>query len=89
MDEELYLREFRKLAGRLDIEIRYVDGGSSGLCTVRGARIFFLDRTLDKRTQLDIFVRDFRTLDLEGYFIVPALRRILGLEEGHGDWQAD
>ena len=86
MDEAVYIREFEKLAQNLGIEIRYLEDGPSGLCTIKGSRVMFIDGTLDKKSQLELFVRDFRTLDLEGYFIVPVIRKLLGLEGEKSDW---
>ena len=86
MDETVYINEFENLAQRLGIEIRYLDGGPSGLCTVKGNRVMFIDRTLDKYTQLELFVRDFKTLDLEEFFVVPVIRKLLGMEGAKSDW---
>ena len=86
MDDTVYIKEFENLAQHLGIEIRYLEEGPTGLCTIKGSRVMFIDRTLDKKAQLELFVRDFRTLDLEGYFIVPVIRRLLGLEGEKSDW---
>ena len=86
MDETVCLREFKDLATRLSIEIRYIDEGPSGLCTIKGNRVMFIDRNLDKRSQLDLFVRDFKTLDLEGFFVVPIIRKLLWMEHEESDW---
>ena len=86
MDEAVYIKEFNNLAQRLGIEIRYIDDGPSGLCTVKGSRVMFIDRNLDKRTQLDLFVRDFKTLNLEGFFVVPIIRKLLSMENENSDW---
>ena len=86
MDEAVYIKEFNNLADRLGIEIRYIDDGPSGLCTVKGKRVMFIDRNLDKRTQLDLFVRDFKTLNLEGFFVVPIIRKLLSMENENSDW---
>lgn len=86
MDETICLREFKDLAARLGIEIRYIDEGPSGLCTIKGNRVMFIDRNLDKRSQLDLFVRDFKTLDLEGFFVVPIIRKLLGMEHEESEW---
>jgi hypothetical protein len=86
MDETICLREFKELATRLSIELRYSNEGPSGLCTVKGKRVMFINRNLDKRSQLDVFVRDFKTLDLEGFFIVPIIRKLLGMEHEGSDW---
>jgi len=86
MYESVYINEFEKLAGRLGIEIRYIDEVPSGLCTIKGNRVMFIGRNLDKRSQLDLFVRDFKTLDLEGFFVVPIIRKLLGMEHEESDW---
>jgi len=86
MDEAVYIKEFNNLAQRLGIEIRYIDGGPSGLCTVKGNRVMFIDRNLDKCAQLDLFVRDFKTLNLEGFFVVPIIRKLLGMENENSNW---
>ena len=86
MYESVYINEFEKLAGRLGIEIRYIDEGPSGLCAIKGNRVMFIDKNLDKRSQLDLFVRDFKTLDLEGFFVVPIIRKLLGMEHEESDW---
>ena len=86
MEEIVIIAEFEKLAKRIGVEIRYLDGGPSGLCTVKGKRVMFIDRILDKKSQLELFVRDFKTLDLEDYFIVPVIRKLLGLDSEQSDW---
>ena len=88
MDDERCLDACRDLAKRLGIGIRYIGSGNSGLCTVRGKRVFFLNRTHGPHAQARAFVRDLRTLDLDGYFIVPALRDLLE-DDDDSDWNAD
>ena len=84
MDESVCVREFEHLATRIGVEIRYIDDGPSGLCTIKGKRIMFIDKKLDKYTKLDLFVRDFKTLDLEGFFVVPVIRELLNDEKNDG-----
>ncbi len=86
MNETLCIQEFKKLAARFGIDIRYNSDGPSGLCTVKGKRVLFIEKNLDGRTQLDVFVRDFKTLDLEGFFVVPVIRRLLGMDGDNEDW---
>ncbi len=80
MDDSVTIREFERLARRLGIEIRYTPGGPSGLCTVKGKQVLFVDRDLEKKACVNLFVREFKTLDLEGIFVVPLIRKLLGLE---------
>ena len=86
MDDNVCLAEFEKLARQLGVEIRYTVGGPSGLCTLKGERVLFLDKTLDRRDKIDVFVREFKTLDLEGFFVVPLIRRLLGLDNESAEW---
>lgn len=86
MDDSITIREFERLAHRLGIEIRYLAGGPSGLCTLRGKRVLFVDRGLDTKLQIDLFVREFKTLDLEGIFIVPLIRELLEIKDESPEW---
>ncbi|MFC1692201.1 hypothetical protein ACFL1R_01700 [Candidatus Latescibacterota bacterium] len=86
MDDSIIIREFEKLAHRMDIAIRHTAGGPDGLCTIKGGHVLFIDKTLDKRSKIEVFVREFRTLDFEGFFVVPVIRRLLGLEDEEADW---
>lgn len=86
MDEAACIREFEKLAERLGVEIRHIPGIPSGLCTVKGKRVLFVDGNLDSGAVLAVFAREFRNLDIEGIFIVPALRKYLGMDDGISDW---
>ncbi|MBT4484649.1 MAG: hypothetical protein HOC71_13340 [Candidatus Latescibacteria bacterium] len=86
MDDAVIITEFEKLARRLGIVIRYNIDGPSGLCTVKGERLMFIDRTLNRNVKIDLYVREFKTLDLEGIFVVPIIRRLLGLENDTSEW---
>jgi hypothetical protein len=86
MDDASCVREFENLAERLGIEIRRIAGGPSGLCTVRGRRVLFLARDIDDASALAVFAREFRGLNLEGMFLVPALRKRLGKENESSGW---
>ena len=74
------------LAERLGIEIRYSDEGHSGLCTLRGNRVLFIDKSLDDKERIALFVHEFKTLDLVGYFVVPVIRKLLGVGDEGVDW---
>ena len=77
MNDEVVVGEFKKLAERLGIELRYLEEGLSGLCTLKGKRIMFIDKALDSSEQVELFVREFRDIDVEGIFVVPVIRRLL------------
>jgi hypoxanthine phosphoribosyltransferase len=87
MDENLCIQEFVKLAERLGIEIRYTVDAPSGLCTVKGKQVLFIDKNLDTSSTLSLFIREMKTLKpLEGVFVVPLLRKHLGLEDETSEW---
>ena len=85
MDDSIVIREFERLAQQFGIEIRYTIEGPSGLCTVKGKQVLFVDRSLDKESRINLFKHEFETLDLEGVFVVPLIRRLLGKEDGEGE----
>lgn len=89
MDKEQCLAAFKDLAERLDIDIRYTSEGPSGLCMLRGVRVFFWNRDLDTESLVRTFVRDFRTLDLESCFVLPVIRELLGREANGPDWKTE
>lgn len=76
MTDPQLLQEFEALAERLGIRVSRADleGGSGGLCTLRGERRIILDHKLDVRTQVEIFAREFAKLPLDDFYIVPRLR---------------
>ena len=86
MDAGLYRREFEKLAERLGIDVRYTDGGPSGLCTLKGERVLFIDKNLGQQSKVEVFAHAFKSLDLNGVYIIPALRRLMGMDESGGSW---
>ena len=81
MDDSVIIREFERLARRLGIDIRYTYGGPSGLCTVKGTRVLFIDRNTDIKSRIQLFTHEFNTLDLHGIFVVPLIRKLLRMED--------
>ncbi|MBN1294665.1 MAG: hypothetical protein JXB48_22710 [Candidatus Latescibacteria bacterium] len=81
MDDSIAVREFERLAKRLGIEIRYTCGGPSGMCTIKGKPVMFLDRNLDTGSKLRHFITGFKSVDLEGIFVVPIIRKMLYPED--------
>ena len=86
MDDSVTIREFEHLAHRLGIEIRYTGDGPSGLCTLKGKKVLFIERGLDMSSRVALFVREFKALDLEGIFVVPLIRRLLDLHDQSQNW---
>ena len=85
MEDRLVLHEFERLARATGIRIRYTDDNISGLCTVKGERVIFMNNTLDEQHKIGVFVSSFNTIDLEGVFVIPAIRRLLA-GDNHEDW---
>jgi hypothetical protein len=72
---EALLNQFQELAERLDITIvqgkgDFVGGG----CTVNSRRFIVLNKVRPLEQRLRILAREFANLDLEGVYVVPALR---------------
>ncbi len=77
MDQAACIREFENLAGRLDIEVRTLSGVPSGLCTIRGRRVLFLNAALDRESVIAVFIRELRGQDMESISLLPAIRAML------------
>ena len=85
MEDRIILREFERLAGMAGIRIRHTNEHLSGVCTIKGKQVIFIDNALDERQKINIFTSSFRSIDLDGVFVVPVIRRLLGGDE-YGDW---
>lgn len=85
MDDRIILREFERLARMAGIRVRHTNDPVSGLCVVKGERVIFIGNAQDERQRIEIFAASFRNVDLDGYFVVPVLRRIIYGDE-HEDW---
>jgi len=86
MDERSLVREFENLAERLDITIRYHRDETSGLCTVRGRRVLFLDQSLPPSGMIDVYIRELKSLNLNGLYLPPVIRECLGKVDDDGAW---
>ena len=86
MNDAVIIAECEKLAQRLGIKIRDTEGGPCGLCTVKGERVFFFDKTLGQKEQIELFAREFKTLDLEGIFVVPVIRNLMDKDNEIAEW---
>jgi len=69
--------ELIELAGRLGIEIRYSPISPSGLCTVKGKQVLYINSSLDSHKTADMLIREFRQIDIEGIYLLPGLRALL------------
>jgi hypothetical protein len=71
------------LAGQLQIPVGYVDlateelPGRGGLCVLRGERRIIIERTLDTREKARLLAAGLAQFDLEGIYLLPAVRQAL------------
>jgi hypothetical protein len=80
------LQEFENLAEKLDIEVRKTDGAPSGHCKIKGQTILYIDSSSKDNEKLEHFINLFKTVDLNGIFVVPAIRMLLGMENEKNGW---
>ena len=85
MDSAVIVREYEQLSRRLGIEIRYTVSGPSGLCTIKGKRVLFIEKGLGMVSRADLFTHAFRDIDLSGMFVVPVIRRLLNKDDSSFD----
>jgi len=71
------------LAEQKGITIRYDNlsatelNTKSGLCILKGEKIFIMDESADISERIQLLVECLRSMDLEGLYLVPALRNLL------------
>ncbi len=82
--EEL-CEELKALAERMGIRVREEvllrEVGyhpRSGSCRVRGEEVLFVDRSLPPAERVAVLTDELRRRNLEGIYVSPALRRLLG-----------
>ena len=80
--EQLY-RHLEDLAEQLGISIRHENlsnrdpAVSSGLCRVRGNHLFLMDEAKPLSDKIRALSECLSRMDLEGVYLLPAVRRIL------------
>lgn len=83
MDERHLLTLLERLADALAIPVSYADltteelSGRGGLCVLRGERRIILERSLRPRRQAELLAEGLAGFDLEGTYLVPAVREAL------------
>lgn len=88
MDETALLDMLLDLAGRLGYEVHRTPLNPrdqehttrSGACLLRGRRLILLDREAPPGDQTAALAAALRTENLEGIFVPPAVRQLLGEE---------
>jgi hypothetical protein len=90
--EEL-CEELKALAERLGLRVREEillrEVGyhpRSGRCRVRGEEMLFVDRALPAAERVVVLTDELRRRNLEGVYVPPAVRRLLG--DGHGETES-
>ncbi len=80
MDDRRLLSLLEGLAEDLQIPVRYADlateelPGRGGLCVLRGQRRVIIERTLDAHEKARLLAAGLAQFDLEGVFLLPAVR---------------
>ncbi len=88
MQEHVLLRLLEALAEQLQIPVSYADlsteelAGRGGLCVLHGERRIIIERTLGVRQKERLLAAGLAQFDLEGIFILPAVRQALEAARG-------
>jgi hypothetical protein len=83
MHVEELLSRLEGLAEQLEIPVRYASlateelPGRGGLCVLRGQRRIIIERTLGCREKTRLLARGLAQFDLEGVFVLPAVRQAI------------
>jgi hypothetical protein len=82
LDREL-LSKLEALAEQLEIPVRYANlateelAGRGGLCVLRGERQIIIEWTLGVRDKARLLATGLTQFDLEGVFLLPAVRQAI------------
>jgi hypothetical protein len=88
MHDQGLLSLLEGLAEQLQIPVGYAGlatedlPGRGGLCVLRGERRIIIERTLDTREKARLLAAGLAQFDLEGVYLLPAVRQ--ALEEAKG-----
>jgi len=85
MNPDAHLATLVRLAGQLDIDVRYeeMDGTGGGLCVLRGQRILFIDTAADPQTAYErVLAAISRLPEVDDVYIVPELREQIDFVRG-------
>ena len=91
MQAEELLSRLEGLAEQLKIPVRYAAlsteelSGRGGLCILRGERRIIIERTLGCREKARLLATGLAQFDLEGVYLVPAVRRAIETAGAEGD----
>lgn len=83
MHPEELLSRLEGLAAQLNIPVRYASlateelAGRGGLCVLRGERRIIIERTLGYREKARLLATGLAHFDLEGVFLLPAVREAI------------
>ncbi len=83
MNAEELLSRLEGLAAQLNIPVRYASlateelPGRGGLCVLRGQRRIIIERTLGCREKARLLATGLAHFDLEGVFLLPAVRQAI------------
>lgn len=83
MRAEELLSRLEGLADHLRIPVRYASlateelPGRGGLCILRGERRIIIERTLGYREKANLLATGLAQFDLEGIFLLPAVRQAI------------
>jgi hypothetical protein len=89
MEPEKIYQYLENIAERIGISVRYEDLSvsgfptKSGLCILKGKAIYIMDSSHTVHRKIDLLAECLRSMDLEGIYVVPALRSLLGPSSAH------
>jgi len=89
MEPEKIYQYLEDLAEKLGISIRYEDlSGSqcmakSGLCRIKGRYFYIMDTSRDLTEKIGLLAQCLGQMDLEGIYVVPAIRELLERSRPH------
>jgi hypothetical protein len=91
MEPELVYQHLENLAEQVGISIRYdvlcdpEVGATSGLCKLQGRHLYIMDKSAGLSERIRLLSQCLSRMELDGLYVVPAIRILLKEAEGAGD----
>ena len=87
MEPEKIYQHLEEIAIKIGISIRYENlsaaphPAQSGLCRLKGRNVFIMDSTKKIHQRIEILASCLSQMDLDGVYVVPAVRSLLSISE--------
>lgn len=90
MVEAEQLASLENIVSQLGIELRYEKGEfKGGVCRIGDKRMLIVNRALEPQQKISVITKELSQIDLSEVFIVPAIRKLIEMNDPTQSYQED